>query len=293
MKEILDKWSKFDVIYLSKSDYFYIQLSVVLAFTTAILLAIIAVIARKLTITKHLEEQNKMLREVDTMKTVFLTSMSHELRTPLNAIRGFTSLVLNEKVGSLEDKQKKYLERVNEASDHLLSLVLEVLDIAKVEAGQIERTPSHFQLDDLFQEAVAIITPKAEAKNLLVKRGLEKPITIYSDRSKLLRCIDNFLSNAVKYSEQGVITLMAEEEAEHVIISVTDMGIGIAEEDIPTVFKAFERLDTPLKVIAGGTGLGLYYTKRVVEEFLSGEIVVSSKPGVGSTFGIRIPKRAV
>ena len=243
--------------------------------------------------TEELEKANKELQKLDNLKSMFIASMSHELRTPLNAIIGFTGVVLSEATGKLEAKQKDFLERTRSASRHLLHLVMEVIDISKIEANKIDTKPERFELGSIIDEAVAAVAPLSDEKKIPVTVHLDHEIELNADRVMLKQCIENFLNNALKYSEEGEVTLNATEDEGTVTISVTDRGIGIAEEEQERIFKAFERLDSPLKVVAGGTGLGLYLTKKIVEEVLGGEIFLESKIGIGRTFGLRRPKTSV
>ena len=242
--------------------------------------------------TSELEAANKQLTKLDHLKTMFIASMSHELRTPLNAIIGFTGVLLGEKTGALRTKQKEYLQRISTAGKHLLHLVIEVIDISKLEAGRIDTCPEHFSLEPLLAEAATSIEERAAEKGILLEIDLERPMELFADREKLLQCLKNYLSNALKYSEKGTISLKTADEGTHVSIAVTDMGIGIDKGACTTVFEAFERLDSHLKVKAGGAGLGLYLTKKIVEDVLGGTVFLCSEKGVGSTFGLRIPKEA-
>jgi len=237
----------------------------------------------------ELESANRRLKELDQLKSMFIASMSHELRTPLNSIIGFSGILLQGISGELNDEQKNSLERIHRAGNHLLGLISDVIDISKIEAGRIDVYYEDFLLKDLVDESIETIGPQAELKALDIEVIANHWPIIFSDRKRLLQCLLNYLSNAVKFSEQGKISLTVSVVDGEVEIKVKDTGIGIAEQDMPKLFEAFERLDTHLKVKAGGTGLGLYLTKKITEQLLHGRVSVESQLGQGSTFAVKIP----
>ena len=219
----------------------------------------------------------------------FMHSTSHELRTPLNSIIGFSGLLLQGVAGELNDKQKDSMERIYRSGNHLLGLISDVIDISKIEAGRVDVFYEPFLLKEVVDEAIETIRPQADAKGLKLDLNADTWPRMNSDRKRLLQCLLNYLSNAVKFSEAGKVSLTVTVIEDMVNLQVSDTGIGIAQEDIPKLFEAFERLDTHLRVKAGGTGLGLYLTKKITEEFLQGRISVESRLDEGSTFGLRIP----
>ncbi len=239
---------------------------------------------------RRLEEANVRLKQIDQLKSMFIASMSHELRTPLNSIIGFTGIVLQGMSGELTDKQRDHLSRSYGSAKHLLELITDVIDISKIEAGRIDLFPAECVLADVVDEAIESVRPQAENKGLGLAATVPEDCVLYTDRLRLLQCLLNFLSNAVKYSEAGEITLCASVEGEEIEIAVSDTGIGIAEEDMPKVFEAFERLDSHLRVPAGGAGLGLHLTRKIATDLLRGSVAVHSELGKGSTFTLRIPK---
>lgn len=242
--------------------------------------------------TTELTEANEKLKDLDKLKSMFIASMSHELRTPLNSIIGFTGVMLKGLSGELTDLQKDQLKRVNRAGEHLLSLITDVIDISKIEAGRIKATPEQFILNDLLFDTKDEMDILAIPKELDIKIEIADTIQLYTDRRKLFQCLLNYVSNAIKFTDKaGTIEIRVTNYDKHVEISVTDSGIGIKEEDIPKLFEAFERLDTHLKVKTGGTGLGLYLTKKITENLLLGYVDVKSVDGEGSTFSLRIPKK--
>ncbi len=243
--------------------------------------------------TKELHDANQQLQELDKLKSMFIASMSHELRTPLNSIIGFTGVLLQGLSGPLNEKQSDQLRRVKSAGTHLLSLISDVIDISKIEAGRVEPFPETFLLNDLMQEAFGEIEILAKQKGLSLRMEPAAAIEMFTDKKRLYQCLLNYLSNAVKFTEAGEIVLSAKEEDAQVRIWVQDSGIGIAQKDKGKLFEAFERLETHLRVIPEGTGLGLYLTRKITESLLQGSVNVESEEGKGSIFGLVIPKKIV
>jgi PAS domain S-box-containing protein len=241
-------------------------------------------------LNRELELSNIKLQELDHLKSMFIASMSHELRTPLNSIIGFTGMTLQGLSGELNDEQKDNLARVYQSAKHLLALISDVIDISKIEAGRIDLFPEEVSLKNIIDEAIVTIQPQLKDKRLTLAVDVPADVNLNTDRKRLLQCLINLLSNGVKFTEKGGITIAAGEHNADVEISVTDTGIGIAEKDIPKLFEAFERLDTRLSVKAGGTGLGLYLTKKLTTDILQGSISVQSVEGQGSTFTLRVPR---
>lgn len=239
---------------------------------------------------EELHSANIRLQELDRLKSMFIATMSHELRTPLNSIIGFTGVLLQGLAGDLNDRQRDQLSRVFHSAKHLLSLITDIIDISKIEAGRVDVLPESFSLDELVTEALALVESQAAAKGLALDVDIPPGVILTTDRKRLLQCLLNFLSNAVKYSELGRIRVTARDLDEELEILVQDSGIGIADVDKPKLFEAFERFDSALKVKAGGTGLGLYLTRKIVTDLLCGRVLFESRQGVGSTFGVRIPK---
>ena len=246
-------------------------------------------IQKRIEIEKKLHKANENLKALDQLKSMFIASMSHELRTPLNSIIGFTGVILQGLTGSLNEKQKDHLSRVYNSAKHLLALITDVIDISKIEAGRIDIFPQEFILSELIDEALINIQPQLKRKQLKLETFIPKDLAMITDRKRLLQCIINYLSNAVKYTETGTISVKAEQIDEKVSIMVSDTGIGISQHDQEKLFEAFERFESHLKVKSGGTGLGLYLTRKLVSEILGGNVQVQSREGKGSTFGLTIP----
>jgi signal transduction histidine kinase len=242
--------------------------------------------------TIELTTANEKLKELDQLKSMFIASMSHELRTPLNSIIGFTGMTLQGLSGELNDEQKDNLARVYKSAKHLLALITDVIDISKIEAGRVEAFLEKVSLKEIVEEAVASVEPQVKEKGLALELDIPADVQLTTDRKRLLQCLLNFLSNAAKFTESGKISVRARESEGYVEIAVSDTGIGISEKDLPKLFEAFERLESHLRVKAGGTGLGLYLTRKLVTEILHGDVSVQSREGEGSTFSLRVPLRA-
>lgn len=240
--------------------------------------------------TVELSLANSKLQDLDRLKSLFIASVSHELRTPLNSIIGFSSMMKQASFGELNEKYSDYINRINLSGKHLLSLITDIIDISKIESGYVDVELSDFKLDEIVGEAVATLAQQAEKKGLSVDVTIPQCLTLHTDRRRLLQCLLNFLSNAIKYSEQGQITVFAKDKGKEVVLGVSDTGIGVSADEMPLLFEAFERIDTHLRVKAGGTGLGLYLTNKIATELLEGEVGADSKSGEGSTFWIKVPK---
>jgi len=246
-------------------------------------------IRKRIQADKELNEANERLKKLDQLKSMFIASMSHELRTPLNSIIGFTGVILLGMTGPLNDKQKDHLTRVNNSAKHLLNLITDVIDISKIEAGRINVYPQDIKLSSIIDEAIIAIEPQLKSKNLTLQKNIPDDIQLHTDKKRLLQCLINYLSNAVKYTEKGSVTITTIKHDDKINISVTDTGIGIAKDDLPKLFNAFERLESHLKIKAGGTGLGLYLIRKLVTDILEGDVFVETQIGKGSTFGLIIP----
>lgn len=246
--------------------------------------------------TEELEQANARMQELDQLKSLFIASMSHELRTPLNSIIGFSSILKDEWLGPVNPEQKENLATILRSGKHLLNLINDVIDVSKIEAGKIEIRFEEFDLYDLLKEAAQYIENDIREKGLQLELQLPHH-QLRTDRRRLLQCVLNLLSNAVKFTERGCITLSSSVETaqpgkpEYIVITVSDTGIGIADADTNRLFKPFVRLESPLQTLAPGTGLGLYLTKKLIEEVLDGSITCSSTLGAGSAFTLIIPER--
>lgn len=241
--------------------------------------------------TAELEQANTKLKEVDRLKSMFIASMSHELRTPLNSIIGFSSIMLNEWTGPLNAEQKENLAAVLRSGKHLLSLINDVIDVSKIEAGKIDSIVQDFDVHDVVMEAVETIKKDIENKGLELITRVPRQV-LHADRRRFLQCLLNLLSNAVKFTTKGTIGVYAELSGSMVSITVEDTGIGIREQDLEKLFSPFVRLHSAGESVIPGTGLGLYLTNKLLREILNGDMLVTSIYGVGSRFTMRVPVNA-
>lgn len=244
--------------------------------------------------TKELEKTNRELERSNKLKSQFISTMSHELRTPLNSILGFSELLASESFGSLSEKQKKHVNNIFNSGTHLLHLINNILDIAKVESGKMELQYESFSVRQSISEVEMVIKPLIEKKeqNLNIKVDKDIPL-LKADKTKFKQILYNLLSNASKFTpEEGKISLAAvmtnQEKDSFLKLSITDTGIGIKEEDKERIFAEFEQVDSSFSRKYEGTGLGLALTKRFVE-LHGGEISVESEEGKGATFTIVMP----
>ncbi len=240
--------------------------------------------------TADLMDANIRLEEASRAKSAFLANMSHELRTPLNSIIGFTDMMLGELAGPITDEQRKQLGMVRQAGRHLLSLLEDVLDITRVEAGRLEPLPSEFELMSLVDEVVGLIRASTAERGLMLRTATrDAPRILNTDRRLLQQVLLNLLGNAIKFTDSGAVTLEVRAASpDQVVFAVTDTGPGIERGELEAIFEPFvqghdDRVAKPL-----GFGLGLTISRELVR-LLGGTMSVTSRAGHGSTFSVIIP----
>jgi signal transduction histidine kinase len=223
-------------------------------------------------------------------KSAFLAAMSHELRTPLNAVIGFSEMLSLETFGSVGDRNKEYLNDINGSGRHLLALINDILDIARIEAGHAELHEEVVDLKAMVHQTVAMLMPQAHAEHIHLVESIDDDVqTLYADERRLKQVLINLLGNAVKFTmEGGEVAITARRVAEGVAIAVSDTGIGIAEQDIPRVMSQFGQVDSSLARQYQGTGLGLPLAKQLTE-LHGGALVIQSVLGAGTTVTVTLP----
>jgi len=241
---------------------------------------------------RTLKEKNEQLAAAMQAKDRFLATMSHELRTPLNAIIGFTGTLLMKLPGPLNDDQERQLRTVQKSGRHLLSLINDLLDLARIEADKLELNPNATVCQDVLGEVAGALQPQAVQKGLAFRLDLPaEPVVVVTDRRALMQIVTNLVANAVKFCDSGSVDVLLEagdEEGGRVVrIAVADTGIGIRPEHVPTVFDAFSRFETESGP-REGSGLGLHLSRRLAE-VLGGRIDLASAYGRGSTFTLTLP----
>jgi len=241
----------------------------------------------------RLQWQSRELEKANRLKSEFLASMSHELRTPINALIGYASLMLDRIYGDLTARQEEGLTRIQAAAQHLLALINDILDLAKIEAG---RMPLHLEdvtLADIMKEISQQIEPLVRKKDLAFNVELpSKPLVLHTDRTKVKQILLNLLSNAVKFTHTGGIWITVLKDDEDLRFDVRDTGIGIRDNDLGAIWEDFRQVDQSRTREFGGTGLGLSITRKLVDG-LGGHVFAESVFGKGSTFTVILPVRSV
>jgi signal transduction histidine kinase/methyl-accepting chemotaxis protein len=243
--------------------------------------------------TRELQEANRQLEAASRHKSEFLANMSHELRTPMNAIIGFTRLVMRRSQTVLAPRQYENLEKILVSAEHLLSLINDVLDLAKVEAGRLEVYPVEFALGPMLDECLHTVEPMLKSEQVRLVQEVEADLpTLYMDRDRVKQILMNLLSNAVKFTHTGTITVTAYSHNSTIVMAVADTGIGIPEEALARIFEEFRQVDSSTTREYGGTGLGLAISLQFAR-LMGGDITVQSTVGVGSTFTMTLQQRYI
>ncbi|HEX9275119.1 MAG TPA: GAF domain-containing protein [Casimicrobiaceae bacterium] len=240
---------------------------------------------------REIEEKSRELETASRHKSEFLANMSHELRTPLNAIIGFSEVLSERMFGDINEKQAEYLRDILESGQHLLSLINDILDLSKIEAGRMELEPADFDLPSAIDNTLSLVRERAHRRGITLDRTLDERLgMIHADERKVKQVLLNLLSNALKFTpEGGRIHVRADVHQGDAEISVTDTGIGISPEDQAAVFEEFRQVGAAAKKVEG-TGLGLAISRKFIE-LHGGSIRVESQSGKGSTFTFTLPLR--
>jgi signal transduction histidine kinase len=240
---------------------------------------------------REIEEKSRQLEVASQHKSEFLANMSHELRTPLNAIIGFSEVLAEKMFGELNEKQEEYSKDIHASGQHLLSLINDILDLSKIEAGRMELELSDFHLPTALDSALTLVRERAGRRSIALHLSVDERLgPIQADERKVRQVVLNLLSNAIKFTpEGGRIEVAAVAKDGLVEIAVSDTGVGIAPGDQEAVFEEFRQVGTADKKVEG-TGLGLTLCRKFVE-LHGGKIWVKSELGKGSTFTFTIPVR--
>ena len=253
---------------------------------------LISVAKENADLVTELRENNVQLERANRLKSEFLASVSHELRTPMNAIIGYTKLMLDGLDGDITEQQEADLKRVAQAADNLLALINDLLDLSKIEAGRMEIHPEDVELTVIVNEVLELVRPAASAKGLQVRSFATSQLPkAFVDPAKTRQILANLMANAVKFTDQGNVTLEANEANGWITVAISDTGIGIPAQAMAYIFEEFRQADSSTTRKYGGTGLGLAITRRLVE-LQGGRIWVESEPGKGSTFRFTLPTRS-
>ncbi len=238
---------------------------------------------------RELEVQKEQLNEVNKLKTSFLSNMSHELRTPLNSVIALSGVLSRKLKEQISEEEYSYLDVIQRNGKHLLSLINDILDISRIESGREEFDISQFTLCSCINEVIEMVKPQIMEKNLELELAQgDCHVEMKSDFKKISHIVQNIISNAVKFTEKGNISISVVEKKEMVVIHVHDTGIGIAKENLEHIFDEFRQADSGTSRKYGGTGLGLSIAKKYAE-LLGGSISVESEVGLGSHFMISLP----
>ena len=242
-------------------------------------------------LTNEMKQQQKELLESDKYKSNFLANMSHELKTPLNSIIVISSIMGKNKKNKLDEEQVKNMKIINSCGNDLLVLINDILDISKIEAGEISISLSKININQLIEDLVSEMEPLVIQRGLVLEFNcLLNDINLLSDPHRIKQILKNLLSNAIKFTDDGIIDVVLEENANDITIKVIDQGIGIAQEKLGHIFDRFKQADGSTTRKYGGTGLGLSISKEL-SHLLGGDIKAFSKLGVGSTFELILPKK--
>jgi signal transduction histidine kinase len=237
----------------------------------------------------EIQDKGRQLAEASQHKSQFLANMSHELRTPLNAILGYTELVLDKVYGDTPEKMRGVLERIERNGRHLLGLINDVLDLSKIEAGQLVLALDDYSLKNVVHTVFTAVEPLAKEKKLTF--NVEVPPDLppgFGDERRLTQVLLNLVGNAIKFTDNGEVVIKASIADGSFDVAVHDTGPGISETDQAKLFQEFQQADNSITRKKGGTGLGLAISKRIIEMH-GGRIWVESSPGNGSTFSFTVP----
>jgi signal transduction histidine kinase len=237
----------------------------------------------------EIEDKSRQLEEASRHKSQFLANMSHELRTPLNAILGYTELIIDSVYGEMPEKARAVLDRVQRNGRHLLGLINDVLDLSKIEAGQLTLSLADYSLRNVIQTVFGAVEPLANEKQLALKIEVAPELPQgRGDERRLTQVLLNLVGNAIKFTDTGEVTITGSSANASFHVAVRDTGPGISRTDQAKLFQEFQQADNSITRKKGGTGLGLAISKHIIEMH-GGRIWLESSPGHGSTFAFTLP----
>jgi signal transduction histidine kinase len=241
---------------------------------------------------REIAEKGKQLEIASHHKSQFLASMSHELRTPLNALLGFNEMILGEVYGPVSEDMQPPLEQMQTSGKHLLRLINNVLDLAKIEAGRMELALADYSVQDTVESVRSTLRPLAAEKGIEFLATVPADIPLaYGDSGRITQCLMNLAGNSLKFTKVGKVEISVAENGRKLTYRVADTGVGIPPDKMDSLFTEFKQTDATIASEYGGTGLGLSISKKFVEMH-GGRIWAESVPGQGSTFVFEIPLRA-
>jgi len=237
----------------------------------------------------ELEAQREQVAEANRLKSEFLSNMSHELRTPLNSVMALSRVIMMQAKDKLSEEELNYLEIIQRNGQNLLSLINDILDLSKIEAGKMDVTPKLFSITSTIETIMERLEPVAEEKGIAMNQETPDNLPqIESDEVRVHQILQNLMGNALKFTDQGSVTVSARSDAEKVYIQVADTGIGISAKDLSQIFQEFRQVDGTTARPYEGTGLGLAIAHKAAK-MLGGDLTVESAPGKGSTFTLVLP----
>jgi signal transduction histidine kinase len=240
----------------------------------------------------EIEEKGRQLEVASQHKSQFLANMSHELRTPLNAILGYTELIIDAVYGDVPQKMAGVLERVQSNGRHLLGLINDVLDLSKIEAGQLTLSLASYSIADVVHGVANVVESLATEKRLALNVEVLPHLPVgFGDERRISQVLLNLVGNAIKFTDKGEVVIAASAQNGSFNLAVRDTGPGIAPTDQAKIFEEFQQADNSTTKTKGGTGLGLAIARRIIEMH-GGTISVESKVGEGSTFSVILPVKA-
>lgn len=240
---------------------------------------------------KILWKSASILEKLDKLKDEFLSIASHELRTPMTAIKGYVSMILEGDYGKIDDNLKEPLDSIGQSTERLINLVNDMLNVSRIEAGRLKFNLAESDMKSIINEVVVSLQPIAAQKHIVLKSDINTSSTVQVDPDKVKQMLHNLIGNALKFTDEGSITVTMKEEAQTVLVRIIDTGSGISVEDQAKLFGKFQQISDAQKGKPQGTGLGLYITKQIAQRMGGNVWIEESKVGKGTIFAFTVPKK--